>query len=119
MVPKDRIELVILPEDQHEAPIKRWNNFTSRSTANISALVGGYYVEGELQLPQSAKDAVHALIQQLGTFFPITRASIIGPDAQRIGAPVLFVNKGYLSCFHADSATTAESPAAELESSLS
>jgi hypothetical protein len=119
MVPKDRIHLVILPESQHEAPVKRWNNFSARSTANISAIVGGFYVEGELQLPTSTIDVVHAFTQQLGTFFPITRASIIAPDKKRLSVPVLFANKRFLNGFNAEDAAKTENDAAELESSVS
>jgi hypothetical protein len=119
VVPKDRIQLVILPEVQHEAPVKRWNNFSARTAANFSAIVGGFYVEGELQLPPSTIDVVHAFTQQLGTFFPITRASIIAPDKKRLSVPVLFANKRFLNCFSAEDAAKAENAAAELESSVS
>jgi hypothetical protein len=119
MVPKDRIELVTLPEVHHEAPVKRWNNFTARTAASISGVVSRYYIEGELQLPVSTIDVIRALTQQLGTFFPITRASIIAPDSRRISAPVVFANKRFLNCFHADTASNVENGASELESSLS
>jgi hypothetical protein len=119
MVPKERIELVILPEEQHEAPVKRWNNFTARSTAKISGIVSRYYVEGELQLPPSTLDVLRAVTQQLGTFFPITRASLIAPDSRRIAAPVVFANKRFLNCFHADTATNVENGATELEATRS
>jgi hypothetical protein len=119
MVSKDRIELVILPEIQHEAPVKRWNNFSVRTTANISAIVGGFYVEGELALPVSTLDILHALTQQLGTFFPITSASIIAPDKKRLNVPVLFANKRFLNCFYAASPNNVEQAAAEFESSVS
>ncbi|HEX2474138.1 MAG TPA: hypothetical protein VHK01_05305 [Lacipirellulaceae bacterium] len=118
MVPKDRIQLVILPEMQHEAPVKRWNNFSARTTANISAIVGGFYVEGELQLPVSTIDVVHAFTTQLGTFFPIIRASIIAPDKKRLSVPVLFANKRFLNCFNAEDAAKTDADAAELESSV-
>jgi hypothetical protein len=118
MIPKETIELVIMPEIQHEAPVKRWNNFTARTTASISAVVGGYYVEGHVQLPVSTIDVVHAFTQQLGTFFPITRASLIAPDRKRLTVPVLFANKRFLSCFNAESTSNVENDAPELESSV-
>jgi hypothetical protein len=119
MVPKDTIQLVIMPDVQHEAPVKRWNNFSARATANFSAIVGGFYVEGETQLPPSTIDVVHAFTQQLGTFFPIVRASIIGPDKKRLTVPVLFANKRFITCFNVEDAPKAENDAAELESSVS
>jgi hypothetical protein len=118
MIPKDRIQLVILPETKHEAPVNRWNNFSARTTANISAIVGGFYVEGELQLPLSTIDVVHAFTQQLGTFFPITRASIIAADKKCLAVPVLFANKRFLNCFSAEDAAKVENDTAELESSV-
>jgi hypothetical protein len=116
--PKDRIELVILPEFRHEAPITRWNNFSVRKSAKVSAIVSKFYIEGELQLSPSTTDVTHALTQQLGTFFPITRASLIAPDVKRMSAPVLFPNKCFLSCFSAEDAPQTENDAAELQSSL-
>ena len=118
MVPKDRIELVILPEAQHEAPVQRWNNFNVRTTAKVSAIVSRYYIEGELQLPPSTLDVTHALTQQLGSFFPIVNASIVAADSKRMKVPVVFANKRFLSCFNAGDPANAENGAAELESSL-
>jgi hypothetical protein len=118
MVPKDRIELVILPEARHEAPIKRWNNFNVRTTAKVSAVVSRYFIEGELQLPPSTLDVMHVLTQQLGSFFPIVGASIVAADSKRMSVPVVFANKRFLSCFNADDPANAEDGAAELESSL-
>jgi hypothetical protein len=119
MVPKDRIELVILPDARHEAPVKRWNNFNVRTTSKVSAIVSRYYIEGQLQLPPSTLDVMHALTQQLGSFFPIVGASIVAPDLKRMRVPVVFANKRFLSCFNADDPAKAEDGAAELESSLS
>jgi hypothetical protein len=119
MVPKDRIELVILPEARHEAPVKRWNNYNVRTTAKVSAIVSRYYIEGQLQLPPSTLDVLHALTQQLGSFFPIVGASIVAADLKRMKVPVVFANKRFLSCFNTDDAANAEGGAAELESSLS
>jgi hypothetical protein len=118
MVPKDRIELVILPEARHEAPVKRWNNFNVRTTAKVSAIVSRYYIEGELQLPPSTLNVLHALTQQLGSFFPIVGASIVAADSKRMSVPVVFANKRFLSCFNADDPAIAENGAAELETSL-
>ncbi len=119
MVPKDQIELVILPEARHEAPVKRWNNFNVRSMAKVSAIVSRYYIEGELQLPPSTLDVMHALTQQLGSFFPIVGASIVGVDLKRMSVPVVFANKRFLSCFNADEPANTVDGAAELESTVS
>ena len=118
MAPKRNIELMILPEDSHEAPVKRWNNFAVKATVNVFAIVSGYCVQGELQLPPSTIDRLHALTNQLGSFFPVTDAAVIGPGTTRTSAPVVFVNKRFLSCLHVGDPANVESGPAELESSL-
>ena len=119
MIPKDQIELVILPESQHEAPVKRWNNFNVRTTAKVSAIVSRYYIEGQLQLPPSTLDVLHALTNQLGRFFPVVGASIMVADSKRISVPVVFANMRFLSCFNADEPVSANTNSAGVESSVS
>ena len=41
-LPKNKIEIVVMSLDQHEAPTKRWNNFTAKSVFEAFAVVGNY-----------------------------------------------------------------------------
>jgi len=100
LIPKCKIQLVILPADRHEAPKKRWNNLTVRATTNVFTIVSKYRIQGELNLPTSSDDPLSTLTHQLGRFFPITQASLSGPGVKELSVPVLLANRDFVNCFH-------------------
>jgi len=112
IVPKQNIELMVLPEGKHEAPVKRWNNLAVRATTNVFAIMSRYCVRGELQLPESPSDTARVLTHQLGTFFPITQASIVGAGI-KLTAPVLFANKRLVHCLYVGDAANVDNGCSE------
>ena len=112
------IEIVVLPTNEHEAPEKRWNNFTARTTANVFAIVSNYRIQGELQLPNNPKDSLYTLTHQLGRFFPITRTSITGPGTKQFSVPVLLANKDLVNCFNVGESANVQSASVERQPQL-
>jgi len=100
VVPKCKIEIVVVFADRHEAPTKRRNNLVVRETTNVFAIVSKYYIQGELHLPTSPHDSLSTLNHHLGRFFPITRASMSGPGEKQLSVPFLLANKDFVNCFH-------------------
>ncbi len=100
VVPKRRIELIVLPDEQHEAPVKRHNNFATRETISVFVIAGRYTVHGQLHVTETQRDSLHTFSGQLGTFFPITGASV-NAEQKRLDAPIAFANREFVSCFYA------------------
>ena len=100
VVPKCKIGIMVVPSDQHEAPVKRWNNFTAKAAVKVFTIVSEYCIQGELQLPTPSDDSLYTLTDKLGRFFAISRASISGPGAKQLNVPLLFANKEFVNCFH-------------------
>jgi hypothetical protein len=98
LVPKEKIQLVIIPKSRHEAPVRRYNNLAKSATANVFLMVGGYSVQGELHLPTLSKNMLHTFTSGIGEFFAITQARVEG-FGKRLSAPVVLANKGLVGCF--------------------
>ena len=113
LIPKCRIEFVVLLANRHEAPKKRWNNLTVRATTNVFTIVSKYRIQGELNLPTSSDDPLSILTHRLGRFFPITQASLSGPGVKQLSVPVLLANRDYVNCFHVGEPASVESTSVE------
>lgn len=100
VVPKSKIEFVVIPETRHEAPVKRRDNYTVRATTDVVVVLGKHCIQGELHLPNSSNDSVYTLTRQVGRFFPITRASVSGEGGEHLNAPVIFANRDYVDGFY-------------------
>ena len=112
IVPKHKIEVVVVPSLQHEAPDKRWNNLTAKTVCPGFAIVNQYHLAGNLHLPNVPIDSQHALTQQLPRFFPFTEASLCHSDwgGREIDAPTVIANSDHLSCFEVREPACPESP---------
>ena len=102
IVPKCKLEFVVLPTNEHEAPEKRWNNRAARAVFKTFVTVEHCYISGHLHLPSKPADLQYTLLHQLGRFFAITEAtlSFSGHGGAQLGVPLLFVNRDFVSCFH-------------------
>jgi hypothetical protein len=98
VVPKDRLQMVIIPTDRFEIPRKqRIHKMVKKIQLESSAIAAGYLVQGTLHLNSSANDAQHLLSDLLGRFFPITAATINGPGGEPIKAATVLANKDFVS----------------------
>ncbi len=116
-LPKNKIEIVVVSLDQHEAPTKRWNNFTAKAAFETFAVVGNYCIQGKLQLSTAPSDSMQALTQYVESFFAITQATLSCPGMKQIHVPLLIANKKYVSCFHVGEFTDAKNSELERQSS--
>ena len=113
VVPKSKIEFVVIPETRHEAPEKRRDNYTVRATTGVVVVLGRYFIQGELHLPNLTSDSVYTLTRLVGRFFPITRASASGEGGEHLNAPVVFANKDFVDGFYLGNPSHVESESAE------
>jgi hypothetical protein len=111
IVPRQEVEFVILPGTRHEAPIKRYHNFTVRQTAGCLFTIRQYCIQGEVHVPSVQDDVAHTFVNQLVSFFPVTNACLNAAGIDQLTAPVLFANKQLVSCFHLGALVSPESPA--------
>jgi hypothetical protein len=102
IVPKCKLEFVVIPTSEHEAPEKRWNNRAARAVFKTSLTVGNCYISGHLHLPSKPANFHFTLLQQLGRYFPLTEASFSfsGHGGTQLSVPLLFVNRDFVSCLH-------------------
>jgi hypothetical protein len=103
VIPKAKIEFVILVASQHEAPQKRFNNLSTTSSSDVFALVGKYRLKGRLHLPSMGGDSLDILNNKLGRFFPITEATV---NDTGDSAWTVLANRDCVSCFHVGECTT-------------
>jgi hypothetical protein len=92
---KSKLDLVILTDNEHETPEKRWDNYSPRKRSRVSALAAGFEIEAYLHRASSIGDIQSTLESSPGSFLPLTAASISPLDARvnPFGAGVVLVNK--------------------------
>ena len=102
VVPKCKLDFVVIPTSEHEAPENRWNNRTARVVFKTFVTVGYCDISGYLHLPSKPADLQYTLLHQLGRFFACTEAtfSFSGSGGTQLSVPLLFVNRDLVSCFH-------------------
>ncbi len=112
VVPKCKLEFIVVPSDTHEAPEKCWNNWTAKAAFSAFAIVSKYLIQGTLHVPVTALDAQRALMHQDGKFFPLTQVSLGygGQGVQQLSVPLLLVNKDFVTCFEVDDHVNLECP---------
>ncbi len=110
VVPKKKIELLLIPSSQHEAPMRRLYKYTQKRSYRAFVVVGEYCVEGAISLPSPPKDPVHTLAHQIDRFFPVTQASISTIGGEPFDSPILLANKEYVTCFHVGEEIVPEGP---------
>jgi len=101
VVPKCKLEFIVVPSGTHEAPEKCWNNWTAKAAFSAFAIVSKYLIQGTLHVPTTALDPQRVLMHQDGKFFPLTQVSLGygGQGVQQRSVPLLLVNKDFVTCF--------------------
>jgi hypothetical protein len=102
VIPKSKILFLAADLRQHEAPAKRLDHFAKKNVFRVFANLSRYCISGELHLPTFTGNTVHTLSHQLPRFFPLTDASLSGSGVEGCCAPLLIVNKDYISSFHVE-----------------
>jgi hypothetical protein len=105
IVPKGKLEFVVIPTSEHEAPEKRWNNRATRAIFKTFVTAGNCDISGHLHLPSKPANFQFTLLHQLGRFFALTEASFSfsGHGGTQLSVPLLFVNRDFVSCVHVGS----------------
>jgi hypothetical protein len=99
LVPKKQIAFIGMRDEQHEAPLKRFNNFQTKVTSNICLIVDGYCIEGTAYLPTKTRNVSQSLYADGGQFLAVTCASIQSPNGRRDTLPLVLVNNHRTSVF--------------------
>src|SRR5262249_38772487 len=87
------IAFIGLLQEQHEAPLKRLDNFQAKFTANVYLIIDGYCVEGTVYLPTKTKNVAQAVNSINSQFFAVTHASIYSAQGRRFKLPLAVVNQ--------------------------
>jgi hypothetical protein len=98
LVPKSRIEYVLVESGRHEAPIKRWNNRTRKAQHSAVAVLERCCIEGEVHLPGGLLDTHYTYARELPNFFALTSARVRILGGEAIEVPLVFANRDYVSC---------------------
>jgi hypothetical protein len=98
MVPKSRIEYVLVSSGRHEAPLKRWNNRTRKSLHSAIAVLSSCCIEGDVHLPGGMLDTRYTYLRELSGFFALTNARVRILGAEAVEIPLVFANLDYVSC---------------------
>ena len=102
-IPKAIVDLVLLEQGKHEAPIRRQHALVDKRTYAAFAVVGNYELRGKLML-KGAPDVIGTLTRELSSFFPLTniRLSMVGGPAEPVAAGVALINKSKVSLLQID-----------------
>ncbi len=101
VVPKNKLEFILVPSDKHEAPDKRWNNRKSKQGYTAFTILSQYSVFGTLHLDTEPTDSRYVLTHQLGSFFALTDACVHrgGRGVKQLHVPLLLANTDFVNCF--------------------
>jgi hypothetical protein len=98
VVPKNRLQMVIIPTDRFEVSRKhRIHKIAKKIQLETTTIVAGNLVQGTLHLKNSANNAQHILSDLLGHFFAITTATIHVPGSELVKAATVLANKDFVS----------------------
>lgn len=99
IVPKERLQLLIIPTDKYEKSRKeRMHRIVDKKSLDVSTVAAGYFIQGKLHVRSHGYDSRYTLTHVLGHFFPITDATISRPGVEPITVSTVIANKTYLSC---------------------
>ena len=96
------LNIVLLQEDQHEAPTKRLYGYVPKNRYQTFLTVSGYEVQGDLHFTTPPKPEV-ILTDTLTSFIPVTQATVTtAPSAgQSWSSSVVFVRRSAIALFRA------------------
>lgn len=100
-MPKALINLVLIQEQQHEAPAKRLYGYVQKDTHQTWLAVAGYEVKGYLHFISIPKPELF-LTDTITSFVPVTQATVtcVADSARTWQAPVVFVQRCSIILFH-------------------
>lgn len=98
LVPKSRIEYVLVNSGRHEAPLKRWNNRTRKARHSAVAVLERCCIEGEVHLPGGLLDTHYSYTRELPGFFALTNAQVRVLGGDPVEVPLVFANRDCVSC---------------------
>lgn len=104
-VRKAQVVMVIATADKHESPDKRWNSYVEKRQHLAYVAVPGFDVTGVLHF-QGTADCVSVLTHEMGSFFPLSSATVRPTNGQAPleDVPTVIINKTFVSllCFQPD-----------------
>ena len=100
VIPKQKLSLLVIPSDQHEAPETRRYAVVEKKVFPTFLGVAGCTVQGKLHVTMRRAESFHTLTHGVGEFFPITQATVCGDWMKPLEAPVAIANKSLLGFFY-------------------
>jgi len=102
-VHKSALSMVILIQDEHEAPLSRFYGYVQKIPHRVFVAVPGYEVEGQLHLPPATKPTA-VVLQDLEPFFPVTQAKLTrtSPPFETMEVPVVMIQRPMVELFCLD-----------------
>ena len=118
VVPKGKVDLVLILDQEHEARDKRMNYFIGKGKTPVLLAVSGYEVRGMLHLNRP-ENSLWALTHQLVHFFAVTEATVsqVVCDAEMLDVSVVIANKDSLALFSLGGEIESETQPPRTESS--
>ena len=114
VVAKEMLSLAILSGRKHEAPnIHRYANVEKRAFSAF-LIVSGFEVRGRMHCHGSS-DPVAILSTEMGSFIPVTQATVSWDRGKPIAAGVVLVNRAYTSLLQVGEAQQVENAQLVLE----
>ncbi|HEX4130716.1 MAG TPA: hypothetical protein VHZ24_11795 [Pirellulales bacterium] len=112
---KSQIVVATPAADRHEAPEKRRNALSSKRVGSAHLVVANAHLRGKVHL-RGHNDSFHALVHELGDFFPVTEATLVEAiPLLPIELAVAIVNKSFVSVFSVGNETVDPASTACLE----
>lgn len=98
---KEHISMVLVTSRRHEAPGKQATHRRDKQHYLAFLTCYGFDVQGTVHL-RGHPDPVNALSNELGTFFPVTDATVThgGNTGLQVKVPVAMVKRDAVSLFH-------------------
>lgn len=104
-IQKAQLQLIVIGEKKHEAPVKQQNYRIQKSNYEVFCVAGSFEVTGLLHLSRYTQDPIAILAREVKMFFPLTEAAVTYDVRSRsaLNAQVVLVNKVAVSLFQISS----------------
>jgi hypothetical protein len=92
MIDKKRLSFVGILQEQHEAPLKRFNKFQARFTTTVHLIIDNYCIEGTVYLPTETRNVAQIVNRVSNHFFAVRHATVSAALGKRFKFPLVLVN---------------------------
>jgi hypothetical protein len=92
-VDKRQIAFIGLLQEEHEAPLKRINNFQAKFSAHVYLIIDNYCIDGTVYLPTQTINVAQTVSSISSQFYAVTHASIHSTHGRRFRLPLAVVNQ--------------------------